>query len=646
MAWNSEPDADKIVKLAKRLEERWGQQAVLDDAMLPYVMMEAVHKSVAKNDDGKPGQAFRSGIGGVLWREDTALMKVYPGIHVNVPTEDPEDEDHASGVLEPWLTAAFRISQQGGEVWLRQPEDLDLLGRAWSNVYHFPGLWADDPEYQKLLKRWEEAEEDSDEFKEIEKEIQAFRRDNWPIRWRYVDPRHTWTTFNGERWLPEVVEVRKMTRADIEEVYGEKALPEGVKGDGMHDSTEIDVYDWANWVYCATVASYGGGERAESKFLKKPFRHNLGRNPYVLTEANLAPPNDKGIRWTGALFYAQDSIKLFDQIIADLQMNHMENTRAPVVPFLDPEARQDSEILAGRDGQMELGPGAEKQAMLAKERLELVPVPQINPQSIALLQEIKELIQQNFIRPVERGQALSGTSQNLFTSQVEIAQREFDPLMLALAEGGKQVCQLMMRCVFALNEGYQDYPDKVYVFTDMAKSKKRKGVIGVGPKDVKGWENAVQLRMQKAIPMAPLIQYNTAQAALAVGLSPATVYEKDLGFENPLAEIRKARLFELEKEAFNQAVQEVVKRAGQKLQQATAGQVTDIARLFTHASPGLQEFLATLGQGGGASPPAAGNANATIPAPPGTLQGMANMRRAGNVQNPQAPGVGVMPNVG
>ena len=637
MSYNSAPSAEHIQEFAKRMEELWKGQDALDQRMLEHLTMQnPIDVAQAGNGKGppKPVKAFRSGIGGILWREDSALLTVTPAIHVNPPTDKEEDRAHASEVLEPFFAGAWKRSQQNGLVWDRLPGDLRGVGRFWFHVYPHPAMWADD-EYRDLVTALV-ASDDAEERRNLNREIQAFKRDRWPIRWTYVSPIGTWTTFGGQHWLPEVVEVRKMSQLAIVDEYGEDALPldSPKKGTKLSGLPNINVYTWANHYYCATVI----GSKAEPKLVHE-YEHRMGCNPYVLGEAELLPENEANIRWAGALFYAEDTIDTFDEVLSDWRHSVRLNTRTPIVQYLDQESYSDDALTGGRPSPIPYGPDSVIPLWKGKEEIVLGPVPLLNPQSPALYDRTYQLLQQNMIRPVERGQALSGASNNLFTTQVQIAEREFDPSMRALKHAAEEWARRVCRSIIALNRDYPDAPDEVYVYDEMGE----RGVIGVGPKDIKGWENAIQARASRAIPIDRMVQIQTVRAGLDAGISRETMYEQEAGFENPRAEIRKRDLEDLRAAVMEQARQQVQLRAGQMLSKASPDQLNRITELMAGASPALQGVLSgQVGPQGQLGPQ-------SMPGPQGPEQGLGglgqalgNLGRTGSPQMPQMPQQGVL----
>ena len=612
------PDPEYVYSFAERMRTEWGNQQKLDDAQLSYINYQNLIDTFKPKEGGNPSvKGFRSGIGGLIVKEDAALLTGTPGIHVNVPTEDEKDKRHASELLEPWLTGAWKLSQQAGQVWDRKPLSLRSIGRSWDNIYPFPKLWKNS-EYDGLVQEYRSASEaeDSEKASHFEREIQKFKRDRFPIRWRHVDPRQTWTVFNGEIWLPEVVEIRKMTKDQLKAEFGDDSI--GEYGDKKYaGSHECDVYEYADWEWCLTVI---GGSNAGNAGILREFEHSLGMSPYDLCEAELLPDNDNKWRWAGALFYAQSMIDTFDELMSDLRENHRDNTRTATVIRVDPE-REDDPKNVGRPPQLKIEPGGQLTIWKTEEVL-LAPVPQLNPQSIQLLQEVKQLVYQNMIRPVERGEAKSGTSQNQFVTAVQIAEREFDPSMRALVRSAENTCKRFMRSVQSLNKQFPGDPDKVALFGEWkTKSGKKEGVIEVGPDDVRGWENAVQCRLSRAIPIDRNLILNQAVLETNLQLAEETILEETLGYENPYDQIRKRRRSQMAEAMFQTVVLPAgVQWAQGQLLAPTPGELQQVQQQLPGASPDLQAFAQQLGM-----------------VPGGILQAAANERRAGVPQVPQVP---------
>lgn len=610
--YDDKPTPQYVHDFGSRMRTQWSNQNVLDDALLSFLNYR--NPVDVNKQDGGTVRGFRSGIGGIIVKEDAALMTVTPGIHVNIPTNDEKDKHFASETLEPWLGGAWKLSQQAGQVWDRLPQDLRGIGRCWSNVYPSPRLWYDD-EYNALVKAWKDGKEGA------EKEIQAFKRDRFPIRWRYVSPRNTWTYFDSEVWLPEVIELRKMTRTEVASAFPDADIEIGAKG-----SEPIDVYEYANHQWCMTVL----GDNNAPQLLRE-FHHKMGVNPYEMAEAELLPDNDKGWRWAGSLFYAQSMIETFDEIMADLRENHRDNTRTQLVVKQDPNMHESDPKSGGRPEPIKVGPGLPPAQLWTTESIELAPVPQINPQSITLLQEIKQLVYQNMIRPVERGEAKSGTSQNQFVTSVQVAEREFDPSMRALSRFAEGICRRFLRSVNSLSMGYEDFPDKVALFAEWPKN----GVIEIGPKEIRGWEYAIQCRMSRAIPIDKTVLDNQALMEKNLGLAPEYWMENTLGIENPQQQQQNSRRSQMADAIFQQVVMPAaIQWAQAQMFAPTPVEQAQLQQQLTGASPDLAAFAEMQGMGGN---PLAGPPLGSEQIPGGVLQGAANERRAGSPQTPQQP---------
>src|SRR3990167_1082270 len=99
------------------------------------------------------------------------------------------------------------------------------------------------------------------------------------------------------------------------------------------------------------------------------------------------------------------------------------------------------------------------------EDVKPIQLPPLNPQSIALLRFTYNLIQQSMIRPVERGEAKSGTSQNQFATAVQISERSFGPSMKAMNGAAEGFARLAFACVERLDE-----PVPIYTLHGKGKS--------------------------------------------------------------------------------------------------------------------------------------------------------------------------------
>lgn len=601
------------------MKTRWGPQKVLDEVMASYLFLDNYLDAAKSGTGPQKGKAFRSGVGPLAVKQDAAIITVDAFIHIDTPTEEQEDREHASGLLEPWLAAAKKLSQQTGNVVYRQPMDLRGFGRTWSNVYPHPDLWSDaDSEYHRLVEAYDNAEGE-EALKEAKAELSAYKRDNWPIRWTYVDPRGTWTYFGGQRWLPEVTETLKMSADDIADEYGEEFVP----GQTKSGAAEIEVIRYANYKWCADVID---------KKVAYQWEHGLKRPAYILGESELLPSNDKGLRWAGGLYYAQNMQDVFDEILTDLRTNHRNNTVAQMGVWLDKDSYEESAKVGGRPPPMTLQPGGPPLMFWTGEDVRPIQLPPMNPQSVDLLRFTYNLIQQSMIRPIERGEAKSGTSQNQFSTAVQISERSFGPSMKAMTGMMDDFAKLAFACVERLDE-----PVPVYTLHG-------KGVIEVAPKDVKGWYNAVHSVSDNAIPIDRNSQVATAQAEQNVGVSVETSLER-LGFENPGAEMRKKDRENLRNATMEAMIEAAKQRSAEMLTVSPPGTMEAIIESLVSATPALQELLKTL-LGQGAPPPAPPTPPMPTPpmgpAIPGTVnQSMANERRAGVPQMPRMPGEAV-----
>lgn len=567
MNLTGKPHKDDIVKLGTFYKDtKWAAQKILDDEMADYMMLKNP-VDVTKTSD-KPAKGFRSGLGGLLVKEDAALITVEPGVNFNNP--DPDDETakrFIDDVMEPWAIAMRKLAQQAGNVSSRLPLDLRGFGRAWDSVLPHPHLWAGD-EFKEMVGKMVTTD-DPAKRAGIFKDLQLAKTRMVPIRQMYVSPRGTWSDFSTEFWLPEVVEIRQMKKQEIIDRFGEKSLGPH-KGD---TSPTRDVFIWANhqWV-CAVLPHKDGGN-----FLGEPFEHGFRRSPYECMEAELAPENEIGYRWLGALFYARHMLDAYDEGLSDLRELNRDDTRRPRIIKVDRDSYPENQLIEGRPRDIDIYDGL---TMFMDEEIILGPTSELNPEHNKYLQETKAAIRETMIRPVERGATLSGQSQNLFTTAVQIAEREFDPSMKAITQHAERTIERYLCCVESLGE-------PVPVFYEQ----KGKGVIEVTPEQAKRWKHAAQARASRAIPIDQNIIASTAERWQALGISKETTREVVMGIGNPAAEERKAK-----KEMLRDALWQNVTLPALLQRFAVPGPVSPeqeakIAEMMGSASPDLREFI-------------------------------------------------------
>ena len=590
MNLTGEPNVKDIVKLGTFYrDERWAEQAKIDDQMAGYMELDNPI-DVAKTGDGKV-KGFRSGLGGLLVKEDAALITVSPGIHFNNP--DPDDDKakrFIDDVMEPWATGMRHSAQQSGPVESRLPLDLRGFGRAWDSVIPHPHLWAG-KEFQEMVGRMTE-ESDPEKRKGIFRELQMAKSRMVPIRQMYVSPRNTWSDFDTEFWLPEVIEIRSMTPSAIANRWPKV---KSLKDKEISGNTKRDVFIWANHWWMAAILP--GGEDGE---LLTKYEHKFRRSPYECMEAELAPDNKAGVRWLGALYYARDMLDAYDEALSDLRELNRDDTRRPRIIKVERDGYPEEQLTAGRPQDIDIHDGM---VMFMDEDIVLGPTSELNAEHNRYLQETKSAIRETMIRPVERGAVLSGQSQNLFTTAVQIAEREFDPSMKAITQHTERTIERFLCAVETLGE-------PVPLFDEQ----EGKGMIEVAPDEAKRWKHAAQARASRAIPIDQNVIASTAERWKGLGLSTETVYEVVMGIQNPAAEQRKTKKEQLLQQAWQQielpALLERLAIPGP----TTPAQTSKIAEAMEGAPPDLQAFIQQQEEGPGRS--AAGQQKQGIPQQP------------------------------
>ena len=572
-------DAPEIQALAARLKSRYSTQNKWDQLQIDFVTMT---NTVTVNSPGVPNngvKGVRSGLGGYVVRENAQLVRGTPLIHLNIPDNDEKMRDWAGSTGEPWLTAALIQSQRGGKTWARQPTDLFTVGRAWSYCSAIPSEY-DSPEYKEMVEAYADADPESEEYRTLKAEIKKYKQACLPIIWRYVSPRQTWLVRDAVHPLPLVVEIRKMHYDDIKSEFGEEACAGHKRGD-----TPIEVIHYANHMYCGTVVS---GQKAENATLAKDYEHGMGMNPYTLVEGELLPENENGVEWAGSIFHSLDTLETMDEILSDLRHNHREWTLAPIVQTFDPDLYDETTKVQGRPKTITIK-GAAELSKWKDETWDLAPVPQLNQQSIYLLEKLEEMVTQQLIFDVRRGEAKSGTSNVLGTSLVQISERKFNPYLEALNDAYENVCKLHIRSLSSLNREYPDSPDDVYVFPNY----KGSGAIGTSPKDWVGWENAIQCRLDRALDVEESQKIGNAERMIAMGMAPEAVMEEFLGRENAAMDIQRGHQSALQAGMRDQTMQAILALSGNAISQLAPEEMAEFQDLMAN-DPELQNLVAGL----------------------------------------------------
>lgn len=611
----SEPDLEHILKLWRRLASYWRPQDALDDEVRAMEVMDQPIAAAKAVGVGGPGARLQSGIWAQLVKRDAAIITFTPFIRFNPPDpEDPKSREESS-LLESWMNAALGRSGLSATLIERLARSLIGYGRAWTKTLWVPQAWAG-PEFEEAAEGLGSG--DGEARKGAARRLQALRRDAWPFTIRYVDPLRTYTYFDSPFHLPEVIEVRRMTKEAAAASYGTEAV-EAAGSVGGH----VEVIEYSNHEWQATVIPARSGGR-----LVNIWRHGLGRSPYTLAETNITTTTIEGLRWLPSLFHAKELIQAFDEALSDWRTNTHENALGHILQFFDPEYLAEDDKTAGRPKANVLEPGGVS-AWVKGEDVRLGPVPTLTPEHGSFRQFLYSMIQANAVQPVLQGETKSGDSFTLIAGAHQIAERKFSPAMDALLQAAEDRARALIRCLRALAADPLGDTGKVFVFDRY----RGKGAVGITAADTIGWESAIQARGEPALPMDRNREVAIAQGLRALGVAETLVLE-ELRYEDPEGVRRRSQKEKLEASIFEQVILPyAVQRAQQKIQAPTEAEMAQLQQLQGAASPGVAQAVQGALSGQGAPAPPEGEA-APAGAPPGLLQAMANMRRAGT---PYAP---------
>ena len=455
-------------------------------------------------------------------------------------------------------------------------------------------MWADDGKFKDRLKDYlklVDERADEKDISEARKSVDRYKRDHFPLRWRYVSPRGTWPQWSDEIHLPEVVEIRKLHKEDIEADYGIDAVPAELRSSPA--TQLIDVFVYTNWVWTGTLVAY-----RENLKLVHEFEHGLGMSPYILMEAGVLNDDIKGRRWKSSLFHIIDTVVEHDKILSDYAHNHHMNALRPVVSYHDPTSLEGNDpLLAGRPKSIPIKPGPETVPMWNTEKLELAPVPEINAQAVPFLSMLRERIDSAFLQPHLGGEAKSGESNVLYNTRFQISDRQFQKYMRAISDGAEYWGKLAFRCVNAINIHFEpSEADEVYVISE------EKGWLGVSPKDVEGFENSLQARIDRELPINMSAKSARALQLRELGLPMTWILESVLNIENPEEMIDKAFVESAVAAMQPMLLQMIQEHAGMIIQAAASGEGGDLADQIQSLPSEIQRGLQTAGvaQAGGA----------------------------------------------
>ena len=539
--YDTKPDAEYVTNFAKRMERQWGPQATHDKQFQDlYLRIEPIDlKAVESGVKVKP---LRMGLLGMAVDRDTASL--IGAIFLKVAARGKKDgsiankdaERHANQLLEPWHMGVMRASQIG-EVLTPQVRDLVLLDRGWSNFFPLPDMWAGN-DFKKMVEEYAalaqknsqlvEAGDNEEELKKVRKEmerveenISGYKASNFPLRWRYSNPMSTWPQLSEERWLPEVVEIRKMKQGQAVAEFGEDNLPVSMRD--VESDTDIVIYDYCNWVWTATVIP----DTDDPKVVRE-FEHDLGMNPYILMEANVLPNNDKGIRWKSRAYDFKDVLEALNESLSEMRHLSRRQPTSPLIANLDKARVLGDARAAGDVNKMEIRPDDSNIInLLIGETLTEGPESALSEATLKQIDLLYGFGLNIFLNPAMRGEMKSGTAAVAFSAAKNAAREILSPYERAIERGLLHEMKLAGRSVVRLNKEYPDFPDEVVVVDE------GHGAIAAGPKDVEGQEAYYMPRLRPLNPLTEQQQMDLLMAAQKTGLyGDADLLTKYGGIEN------------------------------------------------------------------------------------------------------------------
>ena len=499
----SEPK--EIQELAHDLRHRVnGRQELIDDeAVQQYLQTYSLSLYDPKENKDTRGEsdvkAVGTGMVGFLIDQDVSVLHSKPWATV-LSLGGKTADQHSSGKLEPWLNTAIWLGTRGIKVWDKMVLDLRTIGRAWSKVLPAPQLLAGD-ELEELVDELNKLT-DEEAIKEQNEKIDEWKLNNPAIVWRYVG-RSTYAVYD-DMGRSETVEWRKVERQVVGSLLG--SIPADLKG------REIEIVEYANDTHVATILPGGGGVlgigKRQAEFLKEPWPHGEGVNPYVLIEGDPVPENEQGWFYRGAAFHMRKMLPAVDEVMSDMRTNFHSETISPPLVKSDINERikhglEEREITVDPNQTVNL---------LINEEAGRFPTAQVNPDALRFVAMAQGFANQSgLFRPALTGAMTSGQSAVGLEEARQIATAELKVPHASLEQGFADVGERFFRSVISLARTFPDTLSEITVRKADAKNQSK--AITVTAKDVKPYIHLLRGEVKLAIPTNEGIQINNALAA-------------------------------------------------------------------------------------------------------------------------------------
>jgi hypothetical protein len=434
------------------------------------------------------------------------------------------------------------------------------------------------------------------------KRRKRMKEDTMPILWRYVDARNVWPVrkINGD--IDKVVEHLVLPARTARQSYP------GVDLGKMGDRENVDIYIYAD---CETITTVVGTKTPQEA---TSFEHGLGCNPYVFAESPKSAPSSDSMQWRGVLYHTKDIIDAEDALISDAHYNirmaiaaAYKVLKSTETEFVDPTAAPLKIDIKPRGVIDNLPPGWDVQALdPARTNVDL----------FQLLGYYGSLINSVAIQPVLFGAIQSGQSGTLYNTAAQFAQNQYGPSTEQLERAARAIGKRMFRSIEAFGEEVPIYYTQADGNTYSCE---------LGPKDVEGWDNRIQSRIQLAIPMNENAQMEIFRLATDPA-NPLSSWETAAsrwgGIENPVEEWERIA----DNQVDRALMQEIINLVKENFIGEAAAPGNDVNQQVQGLPPALQQALAIYMQNG-----ATGGQNART---------MANTVRQGVPQNPSDTGMG------